>query len=151
MVHKVALLTAGGFAPCLSTAIGGLIQRYTAVAPEIEIIAYKHGYQGLLSGDLLEVTPAVREKAHLLELFGQCGVRSGVDGSSRRRSAARLRARPQSNAAGRRRHRDHRCARRSAGAQFSSGLSASTSSPTNIDVPASPFTSKGSGLLGVKS
>ena len=70
MVHKVALLTAGGFAPCLSTAIGGLIQRYTAVAPEIEIIAYKHGYQGLLSGDYLEVTPAVREKAHLLELFG---------------------------------------------------------------------------------
>ena len=70
MVHKVALLTAGGFAPCLSTAIGGLIQRYTAVAPEIEIIAYKHGYQGLLSGDFLEVTPAVREKAHLLELFG---------------------------------------------------------------------------------
>ena len=70
MVHKVALLTAGGFAPCLSTAIGGLIQRYTAVAPEIEIIAYKHGYQGLLSGDFLEVTPAVRAKAHLLELFG---------------------------------------------------------------------------------
>ncbi len=70
MVHKVALLTAGGFAPCLSTAIGGLIQRYTAVAPDIEIIAYKHGYQGLLSGDFLEVTPAVREKAHLLELFG---------------------------------------------------------------------------------
>ncbi|MCW3157609.1 pyrophosphate--fructose-6-phosphate 1-phosphotransferase [Micropruina sonneratiae] len=70
MVHKVALLTAGGFAPCLSTAIGGLIQRYTAVAPEIEIIAYRHGYQGLLSGDFLEVGPAVREKAHLLELFG---------------------------------------------------------------------------------
>lgn len=70
MVHKVALLTAGGFAPCLSTAIGGLIQRYTAVAPEIEIIAYRHGYQGLLSGDFLEVSPAVREKAHLLELFG---------------------------------------------------------------------------------
>ena len=70
MVHKVALLTAGGFAPCLSSAIGGLIERYTAVAPEIEIIAYKHGYQGLLAGDFLEVTPDVRAKAHLLHLYG---------------------------------------------------------------------------------
>ncbi|MBK8445762.1 MAG: pyrophosphate--fructose-6-phosphate 1-phosphotransferase [Micropruina sp.] len=70
MVHKVALLTAGGFAPCLSSAIGGLIQRYSEVAPEVEIIAYKHGYQGLLSGDFLEVTPAVRAKAHLLHQYG---------------------------------------------------------------------------------
>ena len=70
MVHKVAILTAGGFAPCLSSAIGGLIQRYSAVAPEVEIIAYRHGYQGLLTGDFLEVTPQVRDKAHLLHLFG---------------------------------------------------------------------------------
>lgn len=70
MVQKVALLTAGGFAPCLSSAIGGLIQRYTEVAPDVEIIAYKYGYQGLLTGDYLEVTPEVREKAHLLHLFG---------------------------------------------------------------------------------
>ncbi len=48
MVTKVALLTAGGFAPCLSAAIGGLIERYTALAPEVEIIAYRYGYQGLL-------------------------------------------------------------------------------------------------------
>ena len=60
MVTKVALLTAGGFAPCLSSAIGGLIERYTAVAPDVEIIAYRYGYQGLLSGDRLEVTPVVR-------------------------------------------------------------------------------------------
>ncbi len=70
MVHKVALLTAGGFAPCLSSAVGGLIQRYTELAPEIEIIAYKHGYQGLLGGDFLEVTAEVRAKAHLLHLYG---------------------------------------------------------------------------------
>lgn len=49
-VRRVALLTAGGFAPCLSSAVAGLIQRYTEVAPDIEIIAYKHGYQGLLKG-----------------------------------------------------------------------------------------------------
>ncbi len=70
MVTKVALLTAGGFAPCLSAAIGGLIERYTAVAPDVEIIAYRYGYQGLLTGDRLEVTPVVRENARLLHAFG---------------------------------------------------------------------------------
>ena len=70
MVSKVALLTAGGFAPCLSTSVGRLIQRYTEVAPDIEIIGYRNGYQGLLEGDFYSVTPAVREKAHLMPLFG---------------------------------------------------------------------------------
>jgi len=70
MVSKVALLTAGGFAPCLSAAIGGLIERYTAVAPEVEIIAYRYGYQGLLQGDSVVITPAIREKAGLLHQFG---------------------------------------------------------------------------------
>lgn len=70
MVHKVALLTAGGFAPCLSSAIGGLIQRYTELAPDVEIIAYKNGYQGLLTGDFLPVTDVVREKAALLHRYG---------------------------------------------------------------------------------
>lgn len=70
MVTKVALLTAGGFAPCLSSAIGGLIERYTEVAPDVEIIAYRYGYQGLLQGDSITVTPAVRAKAALLHRFG---------------------------------------------------------------------------------
>jgi pyrophosphate--fructose-6-phosphate 1-phosphotransferase len=70
MVNKVALLTAGGFAPCLSSAIAGLIERYTALAPEVEIIAYRYGYQGLLSGDSITVTPSVRENAALLHEFG---------------------------------------------------------------------------------
>jgi pyrophosphate--fructose-6-phosphate 1-phosphotransferase len=70
MVNKVALLTAGGFAPCLSAAIGGLIERYTELAPDVEIIAYRYGYQGLLRGDSLTVTPTVRENAALLHAFG---------------------------------------------------------------------------------
>lgn len=70
MVKKVALLTAGGFAPCLSSAIGGLIQKYTEVAPDVEIIAYRHGYQGLLEGDILEVTQKVRDNAALLHSYG---------------------------------------------------------------------------------
>ena len=71
-VQKVALLTAGGLAPCLSSAVGGLIERYTEVAPEVEIIAYQDGYQGLLTGDLMHVTPEMRAKAHLLHDFGGC-------------------------------------------------------------------------------
>ncbi|MFV0429038.1 MAG: pyrophosphate--fructose-6-phosphate 1-phosphotransferase [Arachnia sp.] len=70
MVKKVAILTAGGYAPCLSSAIGGLIERYTQIAPDVEIIAYKHGYQGLLQGDYLEVTETVRAKAGVLHKFG---------------------------------------------------------------------------------
>ena len=70
MVATVALLTAGGFAPCLSSAIGGLIERYTALAPEVEIIAYRYGYQGLLQGDSIRVTPEIRERAGVLHAFG---------------------------------------------------------------------------------
>lgn len=70
MVNKVALLTAGGFAPCLSAAIGGLIERYTELSPDTEIIAYQHGYQGLLRGEHFTVTEEVRRSAGLLRDFG---------------------------------------------------------------------------------
>jgi pyrophosphate--fructose-6-phosphate 1-phosphotransferase len=67
---KVALLTAGGLAPCLSSAVGGLIERYTEIDPSIEIIAYRGGYKGLLLGDSYKITPEIREKAHILHRFG---------------------------------------------------------------------------------
>jgi diphosphate-dependent phosphofructokinase len=69
-VRRVALLTAGGLAPCLSSAVGGLIERYTEIAPDVEIIGYLDGYAGLLSGRSIEVTPQVRATAHLLHRFG---------------------------------------------------------------------------------
>jgi pyrophosphate--fructose-6-phosphate 1-phosphotransferase len=69
-VRTVAMLTAGGLAPCLSSAVGGLIERYTEVAPDVRIIAYRNGYAGLLTGDSVEVTPEVRTTAHLLHRFG---------------------------------------------------------------------------------
>ncbi|WP_283194299.1 pyrophosphate--fructose-6-phosphate 1-phosphotransferase [Rhizobium sp. AN80A] len=67
---KVAMLTAGGLAPCLSSAVGGLIERYTDIAPELELIAYRSGYQGVLLGDSIGITPEMREKAHLLHRYG---------------------------------------------------------------------------------
>ena len=69
-VRRVALLTAGGFAPCLSSAVGGLIERYTEIAPDIEIIAYQHGYYGLLRGDKIVVDAETRAKAGILHKFG---------------------------------------------------------------------------------
>ncbi len=69
-VRRVALLTAGGFAPCLSSAVGGLIERYTEIAPEIEIIAYQHGYHGLLTGTKIVVDAEGRAKAGILHRFG---------------------------------------------------------------------------------
>lgn len=70
MVKKVAFLTAGGFAPCLSSALAGLIQRYTQIAPEVELIAYRYGYEGLLKGDSIPITQEVRDHAEVLFNFG---------------------------------------------------------------------------------
>lgn len=69
-VTTVAMLTAGGLAPCLSSAVGGLIERYTEIAPQARIIAYRNGYAGLLTGDSVEVTPEVRAVAGRLHAFG---------------------------------------------------------------------------------
>lgn len=67
---KVAMLTAGGLAPCLSSAVGGLIERYTALAPDVPIIGYLGGYEGVLRGRSLPVTAEVRERAGVLHRHG---------------------------------------------------------------------------------
>ena len=69
-VRKVALLTAGGLAPCLSSAVGGLIERYTELAPDIEIICYVSGYQGLLRGESIVVDATMRQQAGILHRHG---------------------------------------------------------------------------------
>ncbi len=69
-IKKVAILTAGGLAPCLSTAIAALVERYTQIAPEVEIICYVSGYKGLLEGKSVVVTPEVRKNIAALYEFG---------------------------------------------------------------------------------
>src|SRR5690625_2797700 len=69
-IRRVALLPAGGFAPCLSSAVGGLIQRYTELVPEAEIIAYEYGYHGLLTGTKIVVDDDTRARAGVLHNFG---------------------------------------------------------------------------------
>ena len=69
-VKTVAMLTAGGLAPCLSSAVGGLIERYSEVAPDVRLIAYRNGYAGLLTGDFVEVSDELRATAGRLHAFG---------------------------------------------------------------------------------
>ena len=69
-VKKVAFLTAGGLAPCLSSSIGFLIDEYTKKAPQVEMIGYINGYKGLLKGESIPVTAAVRERALVLTRHG---------------------------------------------------------------------------------
>lgn len=67
---RIAILTAGGLAPCLSSAVGGLIENYSATAPDAEIIFYLYGYQGLLTGNSIAVNDEIRAQAHLLHRQG---------------------------------------------------------------------------------
>jgi pyrophosphate--fructose-6-phosphate 1-phosphotransferase len=68
--HKVALLTAGGIAPCLSASVGLLIERYNELSPKTEIIGYLGGYKGLLLGQSVKATADVRARAALLARHG---------------------------------------------------------------------------------
>jgi len=47
---KIAFLTSGGIAPCLSASIGRLTKNYLTAYPDAEIIGYLNGYKGLLLG-----------------------------------------------------------------------------------------------------
>ena len=69
-VKKVAFLTAGGLAPCLSSSIGFLIDEYTKKSPKTEMIGYVNGYMGLLKGDSIPVTDVVRKQALILTKHG---------------------------------------------------------------------------------
>jgi pyrophosphate--fructose-6-phosphate 1-phosphotransferase len=68
--HKIALLTAGGLAPCLSAAVGFLIDMYSKKQPKAEIIGYRNGYMGLLKGWSIPVTKEVRKNALILTQHG---------------------------------------------------------------------------------
>ena len=52
---RVAFLTAGGIAPCLSASIGALIKEYSKSDESFEFIGYLNGYKGLLKGNKIEI------------------------------------------------------------------------------------------------
>ena len=67
---KIAFLTAGGIAPCLSAAIGALIEKYNTLAPDADMIGYLHGYRGLLLGKSIEFSESVKSRFDILYDFG---------------------------------------------------------------------------------
>ena len=67
---KIAILTAGGLAPCLSASIGALLDNYSKEMPEAELFGYLYGYQGLLKGDLFQFPPTNDMDANHLFEFG---------------------------------------------------------------------------------
>ena len=67
---KVAFLTSGGIAPCLSASIGGLIEKYNELDPNIEMVGYMHGYRGLLLGKSVVFSNEVKKNYQVLYDFG---------------------------------------------------------------------------------
>ena len=67
---KIAFLTAGGLAPCLSASIGALVERYNELLPSVELMGYLHGYKGLLLGNTLPFPPEIKDHNKLLYQFG---------------------------------------------------------------------------------
>ena len=67
---KIAFLTAGGIAPCLSASIGALIEKYNECVPEAKLIGYLNGYRGLLLGNSIEFPETAKTKFSTLYDFG---------------------------------------------------------------------------------
>ena len=67
---KVAFLTSGGIAPCLSASIGGLVEKYNELDPNIEMVGYMHGYSGLLLGKSVTFSKEVKKNYQVLYDFG---------------------------------------------------------------------------------
>lgn len=67
---KIAFLTAGGIAPCLSASIGGLIKSYNSIFPKAELLGYLNGYKGLLTGQKITIPDSVKKNTKIFDRYG---------------------------------------------------------------------------------
>ena len=67
---KIAFLTSGGIAPCLSASIGRLTENYFNKYPKAEIIGYLNGYKGLLLGNSIPFNRILTSKISSFYQFG---------------------------------------------------------------------------------
>ena len=67
---KIAFLTSGGIAPCLSASIGRLTENYLRDYPDVEIIGYLNGYKGLLLGNSIPFPKSLLENTDKFYQFG---------------------------------------------------------------------------------
>ena len=67
---KIAFLTSGGIAPCLSSSVASLIQNYNNKSCNNEYIGYLNGYYGLLKGKSISLNFNSNEELQNLKKFG---------------------------------------------------------------------------------
>ena len=67
---KIAFLTSGGIAPCLSSSVASLIQNYNNKSNNNEYIGYLNGYYGLLKGKSISLNFKSNEELQNLKKFG---------------------------------------------------------------------------------
>lgn len=67
---KIAFLTSGGIAPCLSASVGRLTKNYLTNYPDAEIIGYLNGYKGLLLGNSISFPKSLLENTDKFYQFG---------------------------------------------------------------------------------
>jgi len=67
---KIAFLTSGGIAPCLSASIGRLTENYLSKYPKAEIIGYLNGYKGLLLGNSISFPKSLLGNTDKFYQFG---------------------------------------------------------------------------------
>jgi len=67
---KIAFLTSGGIAPCLSATIGRLTENYLTKYPKAEIIGYLNGYKGLLLGNSISFPKSLLGNTNKFYQFG---------------------------------------------------------------------------------
>ena len=65
---RVAFLTAGGIAPCLTSSIGMIMQEYLKQSEDVEFIGYLYGYKGLLRGNKITIPNDV--DVNIMKSFG---------------------------------------------------------------------------------
>jgi pyrophosphate--fructose-6-phosphate 1-phosphotransferase len=67
---KVAFLTAGGIAPCLSASIGRLIHNYSELESKVDMMGYLYGYKGLLTDKTITIDEDVIDNVEILYEYG---------------------------------------------------------------------------------
>ena len=67
---KIAFLTSGGIAPCLSASIGRLTENYLRDYPDAIIIGYLNGYKGLLLGNSITIPNSLKGNTEKFYQFG---------------------------------------------------------------------------------
>ena len=67
---KVAFLTSGGIAPCLTSSIVSIIKYYNSIDNNFEFIGYLNGYKGLLLGNSIHIPASISKNENIIYNYG---------------------------------------------------------------------------------